>query len=139
MTGSIHTSYFHERKRRDMRPHGRLCQWSPRQLGPRNRPRQQEREYRYSSQRQYTIPPLINIRLIIPSIHSVRKRIRAEADGKTCKSMKNCHNTLNMIPCNPFAIHFVTKPLPNNPDQPSTAITALAASMYPMRVSFTWR
>lgn len=88
---------------------------------------------------KYTMSLLISIRLIAPSIQNVRKRIRAWVDEKTCRSMKNCHNTLNIIPCNPFAIHFVTNPLPNNPNQPSTAITALAASIYPMRVSFTWR
>ncbi len=47
------------------------------------------------------------------------------------------HNTLNIKPCAPFAMILVFKPLPNRPRIPSVATTARAASMYPIRDSFT--
>lgn len=51
--------------------------------------------------------------------------------------MKNLQRTENIKPCRPFARILVFKPRPKSPLSPSTAITALAAAVYPMRVSFT--
>src|SRR6266576_2815114 len=58
-------------------------------------------------------------------------------DRITYISINIFHRTENIKPCNPFAKILVFKPRPRSPAHPSTNITARAASIYPIRVSFT--
>ena len=58
---------------------------------------------------------------------------------RTHRSKKSFHKIENINPCSPLAKILVFKPLPNSPITPSVAMTALAASMYDILVSLTWR